>query len=90
LGKTGNVRLAEEVSRANTARQALEILLKARALPVVAAVGARMLAALRPYAGPGPELTAVILDFAGQPLWQGKSPGKGPALPTFSKEGQGE
>jgi cobalt-precorrin-5B (C1)-methyltransferase len=90
LEKTGNVRLAEEVSRANTARQALEILLKARALPVVVAVGARMLAALRLYAGPGPELTAVILDFAGQPLWQGKSPGNGPALPTFSKGGQGD
>jgi cobalt-precorrin-5B (C1)-methyltransferase len=71
--KTGNVRLAEEVSRANTVRQALEILLAARALPVVAAVGDRLLAALRPYAGPGPELTAVILDFAGQPLWQGNS-----------------
>jgi len=32
-----------------------------------------MLAALRLFAGPGPELIAVILDFAGQPLWQGKS-----------------
>ncbi|MEW6658490.1 MAG: cobalt-precorrin-5B (C(1))-methyltransferase [Thermodesulfobacteriota bacterium] len=68
---TGNSQLAGEVARANTGRQALEILLAAKAQPVVAAVGARMLAALRDYAGPGPNLAAVILDFAGVPLWRG-------------------
>ena len=31
-----------------------------------------MLAALRAYAGPGPKLAAVILDFAGLPLWRRK------------------
>lgn len=71
---SGDARLAREVSRANTGRQALEILLAARAKQVVAAVGARMLAALRTFAGPGPELCAVILDFNGLPLWQGQSP----------------
>jgi hypothetical protein len=35
-----------------------------------------MLAALREYAGAGPGLAAVILDFAGQPLWRGESQGK--------------
>jgi cobalt-precorrin-5B (C1)-methyltransferase len=76
--KTGDAGLAREVSQANTARQALEILLAARGLPVVAEVGLRMLAALRDYAGPGPGLAAVILDFAGLPLWRGESPGEAP------------
>jgi hypothetical protein len=35
-----------------------------------------MLAALHDYAGPGPSLAAVILDFAGQNLWWGESQGK--------------
>ena len=73
--KTGDVALAREVARSNTARQALEILLAARAQIVVAAMGEQMLAALRDYAGPGPDLSAMILDFAGVPLWQGKAPG---------------
>jgi cobalt-precorrin-5B (C1)-methyltransferase len=72
---TGNTSLAQEVARANTARQALEILGAAQAKPVIDEVGARMLAALRQYAGPGPGLTAVILDFAGGPLWRGASSG---------------
>jgi len=67
---TGDAKLAREVSIANTARQALEILLAAKAEPVVAAVGEGMLAALRDYAGPGPGLAAVILDFDGAPLWR--------------------
>jgi cobalt-precorrin-5B (C1)-methyltransferase len=73
---TGDAKLAQEVSRANTARQALEILLAEQAGPVVAAVGARMLAALGDYAGPGPDLAAVILDFAGEPLWRGERIGQ--------------
>ena len=71
--KTRDAKLARKVSRANTARQALEILLAAQAQPVVAAVGKRMLAALRNYAGIGPGLAAVILDFDGEPLWQGET-----------------
>ena len=86
LEKTGDVRLAQEVSGANTGRQALEILLAARALPAVAAVGTRMLAALRTYAGPGPNLAAVILDFAGLPLWRGESQGLN--VPRFLKAGR--
>ncbi|MDD5642486.1 MAG: cobalt-precorrin-5B (C(1))-methyltransferase CbiD, partial [Syntrophales bacterium] len=76
--KTGNARLAQEVARANTARQALELLLAADARSVIAAVGEGMLAALRDYAGSVPDLAAVILDFAGAPLWQGggASPGQ--------------
>ncbi|MHB8066459.1 MAG: cobalt-precorrin-5B (C(1))-methyltransferase [Desulfobaccales bacterium] len=72
---TGDAKLAQEVARANTGRQALEILLAAQAQPVVAAVGEQMLAALREYAGPGPNLAAVILDFAGAPLWREESAG---------------
>ncbi len=87
LEQTGDAALAREVARANTARQALEILLAAQAgqdefrraavpAAVLAEVGSRLLAALRTFAGPRPEVTALILDFAGQPLWQGESPGK--------------
>lgn len=71
--KTGDARLAVEVAHSNTGRQALEILLAAEKQPVVAAVGEGMLAALREYAGPGPDLAAVILDFAGEPLWREES-----------------
>ncbi len=73
--KTGDTRLAQAVTHAHTARQALEILIKAHAGQVVAEVGARMLAALRRYAGPGPTVSAVILDFAGAPLWWRESQG---------------
>ncbi|MGA7563709.1 MAG: cobalt-precorrin-5B (C(1))-methyltransferase [Desulfobaccales bacterium] len=73
--QTGDVRLAREISRANTSRQALEILQRGGRSPqVVAEVGVRMLAALRGHARPGPKLAAVILDFAGQPLWRGEDP----------------
>ncbi|MCX5892846.1 MAG: cobalt-precorrin-5B (C(1))-methyltransferase [Deltaproteobacteria bacterium] len=75
LETTGDARLAQEVSGANTGRPALGILLAAQALPAVAAVGIRMLAALRTYAGPSPTLAAVILDFAGLPLWRGLDEG---------------
>jgi hypothetical protein len=54
----------------------LQILTEARAGQVVAHVGAAMLAALRDYAGPGPRLNAVMLDFDGSLLWRGESPGE--------------
>jgi cobalt-precorrin-5B (C1)-methyltransferase len=78
LDLTGNTSLAQAVAKANTARQALELLTAARAGGVVAQVGARMLAALRDYAGPGPKLNAVVLDFDGSPRWRGESPGEVP------------
>jgi cobalt-precorrin-5B (C1)-methyltransferase len=76
LDLTGDAALAQAVAGANTARQALELLAAARADRVVARVGDRMLAALRDYTGPGPQLAAIILDFAGQQLWRGESQGK--------------
>jgi len=75
LDLTGDALLAKAVARANTARQALEILTEARAGQVVGQVGSRMLAALRDYAGFGPKITAVVLDFDGRTLWQGESLG---------------
>jgi cobalt-precorrin-5B (C1)-methyltransferase len=72
---TGDARLAQAVAHANTARQVLEILSAARAAAVVAAVGGRVLNWLRDFAGPGPELNAVLLDFSGAPLWRGQSAG---------------
>ena len=53
--QTGDARMAREISRANTSRQALEILLTGRAHQVVAEVGARMLAALRGLCQARPE-----------------------------------
>jgi cobalt-precorrin-5B (C1)-methyltransferase len=75
LDLTGNALLAEAVARANTARQVLEILSEGRVSQVVARAGERMLAALRVYAGPNPQLTALMLDFEGSILFRGKSPG---------------
>jgi cobalt-precorrin-5B (C1)-methyltransferase len=75
LDLTGEALLAQAVARANTARQALEILSEGRAGQVVSQVGARMLAALRGYTGPAPQLTAVVLDFEGTILWQRESDG---------------
>ncbi|HZE20441.1 MAG TPA: cobalt-precorrin-5B (C(1))-methyltransferase CbiD [Desulfobaccales bacterium] len=79
LELTGDADLAGEVAQANTARQALEILSRARAAAVVGRVGDRMLAALRDYAGPGPVIKAIILDFDGSPLWRGESRGEATA-----------
>jgi cobalt-precorrin-5B (C1)-methyltransferase len=73
LDLTGDAALAADVAGANTARQALGLLTGARAGRVVEQVGARMLAALRSYAGPRPRLGAVVLDFDGSPLWRGES-----------------
>jgi hypothetical protein len=64
------------VAQANTARQALEILTGAKAGAVVEETGRRLLAGLREYAGSGPRLEAVILDFSGSPLWWGVSLGR--------------
>jgi cobalt-precorrin-5B (C1)-methyltransferase len=75
LHLTGDTALAQSVARANTARQALGILSGAEAGQVVARVGERMLQALRENAGPAPKLTAVVLDFDGAILWQGRSDG---------------
>jgi cobalt-precorrin-5B (C1)-methyltransferase len=76
LDLTGDAVLAQAVAGANTARQALELLSAAGAGGVGAQVGAKMLAALRDYAGPGPRLGAVVLAFDGSPLWRGQGPGE--------------
>jgi cobalt-precorrin-5B (C1)-methyltransferase len=73
LELTGDALLAQAVAQANTARQALAILTGGRSGQVVAQVGERMLAALRDFAGSGPRITAVVLDFDGTILWQGES-----------------
>ncbi len=74
---TGDPLLAQAVARANTARGAWEILPAAQSQAMVAEVGRRMLLALRQHAGPGPDLTAVILDFDGLPrFWEGSKGGR--------------
>jgi cobalt-precorrin-5B (C1)-methyltransferase len=79
LDLTEDAVLAGEVAQANTARQALEILLRAQAAAVVDRVGAGMLAALRDYAGPGPVINAIILNFDGSLLWREESQGEAAA-----------
>jgi cobalt-precorrin-5B (C1)-methyltransferase len=79
LDRTGDAALAQAVAGANTARQALELLTGAGAGQVVEQVGDRMLAALRNYAGPGPKVKAVVLDFDGALLWRGASAGEAAA-----------
>jgi cobalt-precorrin-5B (C1)-methyltransferase len=76
LNLTGDAALAQAVTGANTARQTLKLITEAGAGRVVAQVGAAMLAALREYAGSGPEVNAVMLDFDGLLLWRGESPGE--------------
>jgi cobalt-precorrin-5B (C1)-methyltransferase len=76
MNLTGDAVLAKAVARANTARQVLELLTGARAGNVVAQVGEHMLAALRNYAGSGPKLTVLMLDFDGSTLYQGENPGE--------------
>ena len=76
LDLTGDAALAQAVAGANTARQTLELL-------TAAGAGERSGPGGRPDAGglaglcrAGAELTAVMLDFAGQPLWRGESQGE--------------
>jgi hypothetical protein len=66
------------VSRANTAREILEMLPRQHLAAVMAQVGARMLRALRRLSGPQPQLTAVILTFSGEPLFWQTDPGGRP------------
>lgn len=76
--QTGDPLLAQAVSRANTAREVLEMLPAPQQRAVVKEVGSRMLAALRVHAGPGPQLTAMLLDFDGHPLFWEAGPGGSP------------
>ena len=69
LEVTGDPTLSQAVARANTAREILEILPPDHSRVVVAAVGRRMLESIRQHAGPRPQLAAVVLDFAGHPLY---------------------
>lgn len=55
--------LCGRVREANTARQVMEILEEAGRVDLVEPVGKRMLASMRKFAGPGPELEAVIIGF---------------------------
>jgi cobalt-precorrin-5B (C1)-methyltransferase len=74
---TGDPLLAQAVAKANTAREALEMLPAAQAQAMMAEVGRRMLLSLRQHVGPAPDLTAVILDFDGHPrFWEGSAGGR--------------
>ena len=66
----------QEIAGANTARQALDILRGCGRLDLVAQVGRRMLASARGFAGAGPALWVVVLDFDGAVLFSGSQPGE--------------
>lgn len=65
---------ARQIAQANTARQALDILRLAGRLDLVVEVGRRMLASARGFAGPGPGLWAMIIDYNGEGLYSGSQP----------------
>ncbi len=67
--------LAQEIGRANTARHALDLLRQAGRLDLSAVVGARLLAAARGLAGPGPKLWAALLDYDGRVLYRAEEEG---------------
>ncbi len=69
---TGSAALAAAITQANTARGALELLLAAGALPVVARVGEEMLRTLKTFADRPVSLEALIFSSAGQLLWLGE------------------
>ncbi len=84
LAITGNEELSQAVAHANTAREALEILLSRNALSVVDLVGKGMLQSLRKFAGPRPNIKGIILSvFQGAAkdqaplLWEGRLKGTG-------------
>jgi len=58
-----SVDLVREVEGANTARQVMEILERNNRVDLTERVGRRMLSSIRKFAGPGPEVEAVILGF---------------------------
>ncbi|MCB2185259.1 MAG: cobalt-precorrin-5B (C(1))-methyltransferase [Deltaproteobacteria bacterium] len=70
--------LARQVRGANTARHALEMLREAGRLDLARVCGPRMLTAMRGFAGPGPALWAMILDYDGALLFEGRQEGDRP------------
>ncbi len=70
LEVTGDRYLAKEITKANTARGALELLKGANALDVVARVGSGMKKALNKYIVEPCHIEVTILDFSGTVLWK--------------------
>ena len=77
---TGSPDLAAAVGQANTAREALEILLAARAETVVTRVGTEMLHMLARFPDRPVSITARIFATDGQLLWQGQTEAGGGQL----------
>ena len=67
---------AAEIAGANTARQALDILRGAGRLEFVGEVGRRMLPSARKFAGPKPDLWAMVIDYDGAVLFQSRQEGQ--------------
>ncbi len=77
LGEAGAPReLTRQVAGANTARHSLEVLRLAGRLDLAPEVGRRMLGAMRRFAGPGPELWAVMMDYDHSLLFEDALPGR--------------
>ena len=64
--------LCQAVLAANTARHALEILTQAGHLDLVELVGRRLLHSMALWAGSGPGLWVMILDYEGQVIFRGR------------------
>ncbi len=72
---TGNGRLAEEVRKANTARQAFAILGE-HSPRVIAAVGDRVVRAASDFAQNKTAVRSIIFDYDGRVAYDSKSPGR--------------
>ncbi len=70
---TGDDRLAQDVRRANTARQAFGIL-RDRAPGVVAAVGARVVGTAANFAGNQTTVRSIIFDYDGSVVYDSNAP----------------
>ncbi len=68
--------LAAQVTGANTARQALDIMKNEEALDRIGVVGTRMLSSARGFLGPKANLWGIIIDYDGTVLYEDRNPGR--------------
>ena len=81
---TGDAGFADDIAAANTARHAFDLIME-RYPKMIAHVGNRMTEAARNFAGPGLRVRSVILDYAGNALFDSDNPNNPSDLERRSK-----
>jgi cobalt-precorrin-5B (C1)-methyltransferase len=81
---TGDAGFADDIAAANTARHAFDLIME-RYPKMIAHVGERMTEAARNFAGPGLRVRSVILDYAGNALFDSDNPNNPSDLERRSK-----